>query len=290
MIMHALVEGIAAEEPPVTWQRAARALAEAVEFPLVSRRRAALRYYRLPRARDLEDIQWHNRPGWRFDMYWRWLIHGRIGPEPDVDANPVIVHPPPAVVPRLGMLARDAQNVHTRVVTDQTNTATEKLLAVKVPESQQTEKALAVVWLGGMNIGYSAFLRVANDVNRWFNTKDCRTIGDNMYRRLLRGLVALIGSEKDPERKAEMYRRAWEECHESVGMCCEGHISRLCNVLVGFDEAFQPPVAFGEILQSKMAAIAGLDASEEEKRRQANAFFDEHGTPAEERVAWLEAF
>jgi hypothetical protein len=73
-------------------------------------------------------------------------------------------------------------------------------------------------------------------------------------------------------------------------MCCEGHISRLCNVLVGFDDAFQPPVSFGELLQSKMSAIAGLDVTEEEKRRQATAFFDEHGTPAEERVAWLEAF
>ena len=87
-----------------------------------------------------------------------------------------------------------------------------------------------------------------------------------------------------------MYRRCWEECNEAVGMCCEGHISRLCNVLVGFDEAFQPPVPFGEILQSKMAAIAGMDVSEEEKRKLANAFFDEHKTPAEERTAWLDAF
>ena len=134
------------------------------------------------------------------------------------------------------------------------------------------------------------FLRVAIDINKWFNTKDCRVVGDNIYRRLLRGLVALISSEKDDERKVEMYRRVWEECSESVGMCCEGHISRLCNVLVGFDEAFQSQVPFGEILQSKMAAIAGMDVSEEEKRKLANAFFDEHKTPAEDRTAWLEAF
>jgi hypothetical protein len=100
----------------------------------------------------------------------------------------------------------------------------------------------------------------------------------------------MIGMEKDAERRSELYRRAWEECHESVGMCCEGHISRLCNVLVGFDEDFQPPVPFGEILQSKMAVIAGMDVSDEEKRKLANAFFDEHKTPQEERTAWLEAF
>jgi hypothetical protein len=142
----------------------------------------------------------------------------------------------------------------------------------------------------GTKVSYSTFLTVSADINKWFNTKDCRARDDTLYRRLLRGLVALITSEKDDERKEEMFRRCWEECNESVGMCCEGHISRLCNVLVGFDEAFQPPVPFGEILQGKMAAIAGLDVTEEEKRKQANAFFDEHKVPEADRTAWLEAF
>jgi hypothetical protein len=61
-------------------------------------------------------------------------------------------------------------------------------------------------------------------------------------------------------------------------------------VLVGFDDAFQPPVAFGELMQQKMAAISGLDVPEEEKRRQATQWFDEHGVPEAERVAWLDAF
>jgi hypothetical protein len=88
----------------------------------------------------------------------------------------------------------------------------------------------------------------------------------------------------------ELNKRLWEECKEATGMCCEGHISRLCNVLVGFDDAFQPPVALGELIQQKMGAIAGLDVDEEEKRRQANAWFDEVAVPTAERVAWLEAF
>ena len=73
-------------------------------------------------------------------------------------------------------------------------------------------------------------------------------------------------------------------------MCCEGHISRLCNVLVGFDETFAPPVPFGEILQNKMAAIAALEVETEEKIRQATAFFNEFAVPEPDRAAWLEAF
>ena len=283
MIIAGYVEALLAEEPPVPWQRAVRVLA--VDNGLYDNRyRAALEYFDHPRTQQLEP----NIPGWFFNAYWRWAAMGQVGPEPVLQAVPPVAPAPPRPA-GLAAIARDNQNVHTRFVTEQTNKATEKLLAVKVPETQQTEKTLAVVWLGG-KISYGQFLRVATDINKWFNTPDCRVVGDNLYRKHLRGLVALIGSEKDDERKSEMYRRCWEECFEAVGMCCEGHISRLCNVLVGFDEAFQSQVPFGEILQSKMAAIAGMDVSEEEKRKLANAFFDEHKTPAEDRTAWLEAF
>lgn len=202
-------------------------------------------------------------------------------------------HPLPPLPPARGTLAAlaaDTQNVHTRAVTTQTQALEELLLAVPVPETQQTETSIAQAWLGfNRPVAWRYILKTLNDIHRWFGTVSCRQENDNLYRRILRGVVAKI-NRTDSELRAELYRRLWEECHESVGMCCEGHISRLCNVFVGFDEAFRPPVSLGELLQSKMAAIAGLDASEEEKRRQATEFFNEHGVPAEERTAWLEAF
>lgn len=279
-----LLVDLEGQVPPPTWQQVAQAMHAMDGVPLRVREAVARGFY------ENRFGGWGVRP---FANYWTWLVDGRRGPEP-IPAAPAAQAPaaqaPAAPTRELARLARDSQNVHTRVVTDQTNTATEKLLSIKVPDTQQTEKTLTLTWLGKLNVSYGSYLRVASDINKWFNTKDCRARDDNLYRRLMRGLVALISSEKDDERKSEMYRRAWEECTESVGMCCEGHISRLCNVLVGFDDAFQPPVSFGELLQSKMSAIAGLDVPEEEKRRQATAFFDEYGTPAEERAAWLDAF
>jgi hypothetical protein len=284
-VVTGLVEGLVEVDPPVPWQQAVRLLVGAADIRIEHRRAAAEAYFRLTRTQLLEPEVIEGGT-WMFRAYWNWVVGGGVGEEPPPNPPP----PPPPPARGLRAIAQDSQNVHTTAVSQQTNAATDKLLAVTVPESQQTEKTLAVIWLGNLNVSYSTFLRVANDINRWFNTKDCRVAGDNLYRRLLRGLVAMLGQEPDSARKVEMYRRAWEECCEATGMCCEGHISRLCNVLVGFDDAFQPPVPFGEILQSKMAAIAGLDIPDEEKRRQANAFFDEHQTPAEERVAWLEAF
>ena len=127
-------------------------------------------------------------------------------------------------------------------------------------------------------------------MQHWYNMSYCKSPNDYLYRRTLDGLYLTIQQIKDVEIRSELYRRSFEECYESVGQCCEGHISRLCNVLVGFDEVFTPPVPFGEILQNKMAAIAALEATTQEKIRQATAFFDEYAVPDADRHAWLEAF
>lgn len=225
--------------------------------------------------------------GWgpriHYSLYWGWVRDGRNGPAPMFAALPL---PPDR---NLQALARDPQNVHTRDVSNQTNASMDKLMATEIPRSQQTEKIMASAWVNHVSVGWTDILRTLNDVNKWFNTKTCRNNNDQLYRCLLRGLVATINNT-DAEMRTELYKRLWEECRESVGMCCEGHITRLCNVMVGFDDAFKPPVPVGEILQQKMAAIAGLDVTTEMKHTHANAVFDELNIPAEQRVAWLEAF
>ena len=160
-----------------------------------------------------------------------------------------------------------------------------------VPLNQKTEQTLMLAWYTLPNQPpHHKILRAAVDVNKWFNTDTCRQQGDKLYKHVLRGLVAYIGKVHDPETRQELWKRSWQECDEAVGMCCEGHISRLCNVLVGFDDAFKPPVSFAEILQAKMAAISIMDVSTEDKLQQANTFFNEYAIPQDQRQAWLDAF
>ena len=276
-----MVTVLLAREPPPTWQEAVHILVQHPDTGLAQT--AARRYYLHPTARALDAPEWrelHNL--WRFAIYWNWARHG-VGEPPNVDEVPVVARP-------LERLAGDAQNVHTTVVSQQTNAGMQKLLQTSVPKEQQTEKTIVTAWIAHIRTSnWSTILRTILDVNRWFNTKTCRETDDCLYHKLLRGLVATI-NRTEGEMRVELYKRLWEECKEATGMCCEGHISRLCNVLVGFDDAFQPPVALGELIQQKMGAIAGLDVDEEEKRRQANAWFDEVAVPSAERVAWLEAF
>lgn len=286
-----------AHVPRLTWQEVLTELMNRSGLPrgfpgYLSRTIAgevAHRYFANPEVNP-QHFQ-NDRFFWRT---WAWLRQG--GPEqgipvplPDepADQGPVPVPPP---VPRLQALAADGQNVHTREVSDQTNESTRKLLEVVVPLTQKTEQTLMLAWYALPNAPpHHKILKAAIDINKWFNTETCRQQGDKLYKHVLRGLVAYINQVSDKELKEELWKRAFEECSEAVGMCCEGHISRLCNVLVGFDEAFKPPVSFAEILQAKMAAIAGMDVALTEKIQQANTFFNEYAVPQEQRQAWLDA-
>jgi hypothetical protein len=189
-------------------------------------------------------------------------------------------YPPPAELKGdLHALALDSQNVHTGAVNTQTDEGLELLLKTHVPESQVTMDELAVAWAGK-----PMFRPVLQDVYKWYKTSACRTTGDMLYRRALDGLWARAKT------KPEVVQRLWEECVDARGMCCEGHISRLCNVLVGFDDAFKPAVSLGELLQQKMAAIAAKDAASHLKVGEAWAVFEELAIPMEQRMAWMEAF
>ncbi len=249
--------------------------------------------YRVARAMFIHPpvVEANLRADWQFQEYWVWAINGRIGNPPDLTHRPVVARPPEPRVVGLAALARDGQNVHTAVVVEQTNKGLEKLLeASKSEKHLRAPEWFAAKWLIRGYGTWNSVQRVVNDIQMWYNIATCKTANDYLYRRVLDGLYLTITRIKDLDARAELYKRAFEECFESVSMCCEGHISRLCNVLVGFDETFAPQVPFGEILQNKMAAIAALEVETDEKVRQATEFFNEFDVPPAERASWLEAF
>jgi hypothetical protein len=193
-----------------------------------------------------------------------------------------------AAPPPLGVLAADSQNVHTRVVTQQTNAGMQKILAAPVePEPYTLTKIMRA--FGGLYKfrNMKAFLAMMTDMATWYDIETCRTEKDWLYRKLLDGTWSLI--EASPDKNA-LTMRLYEEAKEAAGLCCDGHITRLINVFVGFDTVFETPISMNEMIQNRMSAIAAREATVEEKIRAAVAEFEELGVPANERQVWLEAF
>lgn len=214
-----------------------------------------------------------------------------------VELAPVVRVVPPLIAPvvrndgELARIARDSQNVHTHAVNRQMNAGLEQLTKLIVPPTQKTMPEVMSAMLTGLLIkNVDMMLELFRDINRWYNTVTCVTPNDKLYKRALDGLWSKIRSTEDDTIRKSLVYRLYQETYEARDLCCDGHLSRLCNVMVGFDENFLPPVSLGELLQNAMAAIANKSISTEEKIVEANAVFYELSVPLEDRSAWLDAF
>lgn len=286
-----IVQGFMAEEPRRHWRAVTDIMVGRSRLPaghpealrLMPAMNAARRFYMLNAGPE--------------DMMENVFINQWLG-IPEEDVAPAAPAAPAPAMGQMGRLAADGQNVHTTAVSTQTNSNVDLLLA-DPPENLDTLRCIAGWWLTKQRRDFEEVWRVLEDVRHWYNKRTCRKTNDNLYKRVLDGLVMKVlmatddTAQPDKAKQTELYdeliQRVWEECSEAVGMCCEGHISRLANVLVGFDESFRPPVAVGELLQQKMAAIAELKVSTRHKLQRAMDVLEELRIPVEERAPWLEA-
>jgi hypothetical protein len=136
----------------------------------------------------------------------------------------------------------------------------------------------------------SSIEKTIADMRDWGRRASVMLKGENVYRSTLRGLWAKIKTFEG-EQKDELVKRLFEECNEAVEQCADGHVGRLCNVLVGFDPEFTCSLSPMEYFQNTIALIAeNTHSNHETKIKQAVALMNEVEMPAGERQAWLDAF
>ena len=190
------------------------------------------------------------------------------------------------VVP-LSQISNNRQSVHEHVVEHATTKGISILVEFPVPLGQKT---IAEIEAAFESFGWDNVLeKVISDMKDWGSRESVMKKGENLYRKVLRGLWAKIKTYKG-EVRTELIKRLWEECMDSVEMCADGHVGRLVNVLSGFDDDFGPQISKMEYFQNNIALIAANDlATPEAKIQHAKKLMDDVGIPEEEREAWLEA-
>lgn len=187
----------------------------------------------------------------------------------------------------LARLANDRQSVHTTVVSEQTNKGVTALMTFKIPETQNTMVEVEAAWAAYILANPEQGRNVLNDMKRWYGLATCREQNDWLFKKVTDHLWAFIQTS---DHKIELIKRFWQESVDSVGMCCDGHINRLVNVLVGFHPAFEPQISTKERLQEGMAKISADESlSEEQKIERAEALMQELQIPEEEQSVWLDA-
>lgn len=198
-------------------------------------------------------------------------------------AAPVVFQRDPVNGVDLRAFAVDTQNVHRSSVQDGTQRAVLTLLDRPVPADQRTlpeiAEAFEAVRFYGTPSPAGVRRRALEELTNDYNL----TVAfDKPYAEVLDRVWAYIRAHV--ERK-ELAVRLAQECCEGLGMCSNGKMARLVNVLRGYDETleFAPP---REMFQTAIARLMSSPLASREGA--ARDLFTEYQIPAEEHNVWLE--
>ena len=188
----------------------------------------------------------------------------------------------------LGAMAEHGQSVHMKEIENTTKTGITFLQEMNIPEGQKTLREIEEAFTAAVD-DKKAVSKVIADMTMWGTKKTAMDTKKNIYRPTLRGLWAKIKTY-DNETKAELIKRLYEEASESLEMCADGHVARLVNVLIGFDDNFKLQISPMEYFQENIAKISeNTTAPLDFKIEQAKRLMDDIRMPEDQRGAWLDA-
>jgi hypothetical protein len=188
----------------------------------------------------------------------------------------------------LGAMAEHGQSVHMKEIETTTKTGIAFLQEMNIAQGQKTLREIEEAFRLSVD-DKKAVSKVIADMKNWGAKKTAMDTKKNIYRPTLRGLWAKIKTYDD-ETKAELIKRLYEEASESLEMCADGHVARLVNVLIGFDDNFKLQISPMEYFQENIAKISeNTTAPLDFKIEQAKRLMDDIRMPEDQREAWLDA-
>ena len=179
----------------------------------------------------------------------------------------------------LRALAADPQSIHRSSVQATAKTAIDALMKRPVPPAQNTVKDVTAAFSASFKEGTNR-----DHLIRTF-TDDCRVVRafDVSYKDVADRVWAFIATHKE---RGELVVRLAQEVVEGTGMCSNGKMARLTNVLQGYDEdlVVAPPK---ELFHDRMAHVSKMAAAD--RVAAARGLFVEFAIPEAEQAPWLEA-
>jgi hypothetical protein len=201
----------------------------------------------------------------------------------DLLRRPVVFKRDPDGGVDLAALGADPQSVHRSSVQNTTQKALPKLMTRCLEEGQETLLEIITdltdttkVRVSGTDTRERMITEITND---YF---ECIAFSVP-YGDVLDRVWAFIRSHKY---RSDMFIRLAQEIAEGMGMCTNGKMARLINVLQGYDDTLEidPPK---EVFQEKIALLMKRPA--EDRAEAARALFIEFSIPEAEQAPWLES-
>jgi len=231
----------------------------------------------IERAREQRRIrqdalreQWRRR-----NERWQQLNRAHVADEEQ--------HAPAAVLGELAQLAQDRQNVHTAVVVAKVKEMINKVLQIPVPPDYQTDtlKTSGEIILECGLSKQAAWQMMA----KYCGDENIYELGRGIYARVLNSVWQYIKTSPD---SADLKKILKAEMQDNIGMCAQGNLSRLCNILSGYMEGLNVDVkSKNEIIGERLAPLMDIDNADE-RAAAGRRILEELNVPVDERDIWLQ--
>ena len=185
----------------------------------------------------------------------------------------------------LARIANDNQNVHTQLVVEQTKKNVAEILKIPVPEIYKWQA-------GKLSLTYKTIIMFCHlsPKSAWqFSSMYCSdaTIYDmepGIFGKVVDGVWQFISNSPD---KKDLKKILQSELRDNIGMCAQGNLSRICNVLQGYLEGIGQKEALNTILGREFAKLMQVE-SEIERLNQGKLVLFNNNVPEDQWESWLE--
>jgi hypothetical protein len=183
----------------------------------------------------------------------------------------------------LRVFAQDNQNVHTRIIVEKVKTMVEKILVIPVPPEYFTETLKTP---GEIIMECNLTKRAAwQMMSKYCEEVDIYELGIGIYPTVLNSVWQYI---KNSEHKEDLKKILCSEMEDNIGMCQQGNLSRLCNILSGYlDGLIVDEKTPKDIFVEKISAITS--GTHIERFIAAQKLLEEYNIPQDEWEGWQTA-
>lgn len=188
----------------------------------------------------------------------------------------IIARPEPPLAKKkkngeLGKISADPQNVHTRVVVNNTNTILDKILKIEVPGDYKWNMNTVSKTPGEVISECRLTIKAANTMmSKYTSYANVYNLGDGAYGRVLDCVWQYVRNSKD---KADLCAIMKVELEDNIGMCEQGNLSRLANVLSGYLDGVGSIGGNAEELGREFPKLWEID-DEDERVEEGNKILD----------------
>jgi len=198
-----------------------------------------------------------------------------------------LLQPPPLVqhAGRLAVFATDNQNVHTTEAVNQTKAIVERVRRILVPEDYRWNTLVVSKTIGEIiaecRLSASA---AAQMFNQYVSLTAVYDIEEGIYGKVLDSVWQYVKESPD---KVDLCKILKNEMNDNIGMCAQGNLSRICNILSGYLDGIGSQESLSERLGRLLGPLMNIE-DDTERIMTAYHIMEENDVPRNEWDDWVE--